>query len=78
MPNVSKLTWRCRRGMRELDVLLERYLNRQFSKASPEEQQQFAAFVDLPDDSLIEWLLQDVSPPEQWQSLVKQILSIHF
>jgi succinate dehydrogenase flavin-adding protein (antitoxin of CptAB toxin-antitoxin module) len=64
--------------MRELDVLLERYLERRFSNASPEEQALFETFVDLPDDPLIEWLLKNISPPAQWQPLVKQILSIHF
>jgi antitoxin CptB len=78
MSNVSKLKWRCRRGMRELDVLLERYLDRRFSNASPEEQALFEVFVDLPDDPLIEWLLKDISPPEQWQDLVVKIRAIHF
>lgn len=73
MQNVSKLKWRCRRSMRELDVLLERYLDRRFSNASTEEQALFEAFVDLPDDPLIEWLLKDISPPEQWQTLVAHI-----
>jgi antitoxin CptB len=78
MSNFSKLKWRCRRGMRELDVLLERYLDRRFSNASPEEQTLFKAFVDLPDDPLIEWLLKDVSPPQQWRDLVVKIRAIHF
>ena len=73
MSNLSKLKWRCRRGMRELDVLLERYLDRRFLNASSEEQVLFEAFVDLPDDPLIEWLLKDISPPPQWQSLVVNI-----
>jgi|WetSurMetagenome_2_1015567.scaffolds.fasta_scaffold327119_2 antitoxin CptB len=78
MLNISKLKWRSRRGMRELDVLLERYLNRRFSNAPDEEQTLFEAFVDLPDDPLIDWLLKDVSPPAKWQPLVQQILSITF
>lgn len=76
MSNFSKLKWRCRRGMRELDVLLERYLDRRFLNASPEEKALFEAFVDLPDDPLIEWLLKDISPPEQWRHLVIKIRAI--
>jgi antitoxin CptB len=78
MSNLSKLKWRCRRGMRELDVLLERYLDRRFLNASSEEQVLFEAFVDLPDDPLIEWLLKDISPPEQWQHLVANIRAIPY
>ena len=36
--------WRCRRGMRELDVLLERYRARTLSVRLGDEQQAFAAF----------------------------------
>lgn len=78
MQNISKLKWRCRRGMRELDVLLERYLDRRFSNATLEEQTLFEAFVDLPDDPLIEWLLKDISPPSEWQMLVSNIRSLPF
>ena len=30
----AKLSWRCKRGMRELDVLLERYLKEWFPLAT--------------------------------------------
>lgn len=78
MSNLSKLKWRCRRGMRELDVLLERYLDRYFSNAPSEEQTLFEAFVDLPDEPLIEWLLKDISPPKQWQVLVTNIRAVPY
>ena len=42
------LRWRCRRGMRELDVLLERYLRERYPSAPAAEQQAFAALLDLP------------------------------
>jgi antitoxin CptB len=30
---IGKLRWRCRRGMRELDVLLSRYLDEEYRTA---------------------------------------------
>jgi len=44
---LGRLRWRCRRGMRELDVLLMRYLERDWPQA---ESSQRAAFADL-----LEW-----------------------
>ena len=49
---LSRLKWRCRRGMRELDVLLERFLERQYSAASSEIQLAFARLLTLPDPEI--------------------------
>jgi antitoxin CptB len=49
---LSRLKWRCRRGMRELDVLLERFLERHYSAASTEIQTAFARLLTLPDPEI--------------------------
>ena len=49
---LSRLKWRCRRGMRELDVLLERFLERQYSTASTEIRTAFARLLSLPDPEI--------------------------
>jgi antitoxin CptB len=59
----SKLRWRCRRGTRELDVLLERYLRDRWPAASPGQRAAFAALLELPDPELAALLLgQTVTP----------------
>ncbi|PCH56700.1 MAG: succinate dehydrogenase assembly factor 2 family protein [Legionellales bacterium] len=52
----AALQWQCRRGMLELDVLLERYLQ-QFDALTELEQQQFAALLAHSDQDLFDWLL---------------------
>ncbi|MEE8281410.1 MAG: succinate dehydrogenase assembly factor 2 [Gammaproteobacteria bacterium] len=54
---LSRLKWRCRRGMRELDVLLERFLERQYSVASSEIQLAFARLLSLPDPEIFALIL---------------------
>jgi antitoxin CptB len=51
------LLWRCRRGMKELDVLLERYVRRRLPEAIPEERRTLARLLDLPDPLLADYLL---------------------
>ena len=51
--NPAALRWRCRRGMRELDVLLERYLAERWPAAGLEEQQAFADLLELTDPDLV-------------------------
>ena len=58
----SKLRWRCRRGMKELDVVLLNYLEHHYDMASPEEQRIFAELLDLPDPQLYAYLLDREIP----------------
>ncbi len=62
----AKLRWRCRRGMKELDLLLTRWLERQYPGASATQRAQFEALLALPDPELAAWLVggQPVDPPE--------------
>lgn len=61
---LARLKWRCRRGMRELDVLLQRYLERRYASASQEEQQAFEALLDLPDPQLFAYVLKREQPAD--------------
>jgi antitoxin CptB len=51
-PESARLRWRCRRGLRELDVLLERYLGERWPVAAPAEQAAFVRLLELPDPDL--------------------------
>jgi antitoxin CptB len=48
----KRLRWRCRRGMRELDVLLERYVAEVWPVAGEAERRSFAALLEWPDPEL--------------------------
>ena len=62
--DVARLRWRCRRGMRELDVMLTRYLDRVWDRASPAERDAFAQLVDLQDPDLFGYLVGRHVPDE--------------
>ena len=55
MSDISRLRWLCRRGMKELDVVLSRYLELNYGLASPGDQQIFRTLQSnstLVDDNL--------------------------
>ena len=54
--NRAKLAWRCRRGMRELDVVLMRYLERDFDAAEAAEQASFELLLSLQDPDIYDLL----------------------
>ena len=60
----GRLRWRCRRGMKELDVLLERFARRALAQASPADCQVFARVLELPDPLLAGYLLGGETPAE--------------
>jgi antitoxin CptB len=60
----NRLRWRCRRGLRELDLLLERYLARDWPAAAPERRAAFAALLELPDPELAALCLGGDAPPD--------------
>lgn len=62
--NLKRLRWRCRRGMRELDVLLGRWLDREWPAASESQRGVFLRLLDCEDDKLWRWFLGNETPPD--------------
>jgi antitoxin CptB len=70
---LRKLEWRCRRGMKELDILLLRYLHRHLATA-PLERALFAEFLELPDPIIARYLIAgDIPENERYVSLCRAL-----
>ena len=54
----ARLRWQCRRGMRELDVLLTGYLTEHYPQGTVEEKRGFEQLLTLSDPELIGYLLK--------------------
>ena len=61
----NRLAWQCRRGMRELDELLNRFLVQRFSSLDRPEQETFIRLLDYPDDVLLELLMGRMAPADK-------------
>ena len=73
----SRLRWRCRRGMRELDQMLGRYLERDWRQSSPAQREVFLGLLDMQDDKLWHLLMgHERSDDAQFQALVDHIRSL--
>ncbi len=51
----GRLRWRCRRGMLELDLVLERFLGENYTELTAQQRMEFDVLLDLPDQEL--WAL---------------------
>ena len=54
---MKKLAWRCRRGTKELDVLMQRFLNDYYQTANVELQQAFERMLDMQDPELYDLIV---------------------
>ena len=68
----SRLRWRCRRGVRELDVLLERFLDARLADAR-DARADCERLLEQPDPLLIEWLILGAPPPYELEDIVERI-----
>ncbi len=58
----DRILWRCRRGMKELDLLLERFAREHYEDAPANRKRAFERLLDLPDPVLVALLLGPPAP----------------
>jgi antitoxin CptB len=72
-PDAGRLRWRCRRGMKELDILLTRYMDERFCAAPADEQDAFRGLLEIQDPVIYAYCLGSERPPEHLTVLIERI-----
>ena len=73
--DVERLRWQCRRGMLELDYLLEEFLDEQFPSFTPGEQAEFVRLLGEADQDLQRWLVLGITPADAgFAGLIEKLL----
>jgi len=62
---IGRLRWRGRRGMKELDDLLARYLDRHLVNADEDAVRVLEHLLDCQDTELLDWLLGRTEPRDK-------------
>lgn len=71
---LRRLRWKCRRGMRELDQMFDRYLNRSWRQAPTAERQVFLRLLQVEDDRLWHWFMgHEAASDSKLDALVQRI-----
>jgi antitoxin CptB len=60
MNRLAKLKWQCKRGIKELDLLLQRYMETGYLTADDEETALFIKLLELEDDELLAVLMGEL------------------
>ena len=74
--HLSRLKWRCRRGMRELDVMLSRYFDDEYPASDPEHKEAFEILLTLQDPEILDLLTGRVIAEDRGlQHVVQRLLT---
>ncbi len=74
---LRRLRWRCRRGMRELDQLLLRWLEREWDGADATARAAFERLLDVEDDRLWRWCTgKEAIGEKELRGLVEHVLAL--
>lgn len=71
-----RLRWQCRRGLKELDVIFEPYMEEHYRDASISDQQVFRRILAEEDVDLLAWFMQYAEPDDaEYRQLITTILA---
>jgi antitoxin CptB len=63
---LSRLKWRCRRGLLENDLFIARFFERHESRLTVGQAKAMESLMDLPDNDLLDILLCRKEPEPEW------------
>ena len=63
----GRLKWAIRRGMLELDLILEGFVKRHYDSLSPTDKEQFIDLLSCEDNKLQQWLVKHEKPSEEFK-----------
>jgi antitoxin CptB len=76
--DIGRMRWRCRRGTRELDRLLDWWLCERFPHEDASGRAAFDALLDSPDPDLWNWLTGQENPTDiRFARIVDEIRAQH-
>lgn len=64
LPDARRLRWQCRRGLLELDVLFEAFLDNQYNTLDDVGKQAFVELLRQPDPLLQRWVMGFEAPAD--------------
>ena len=77
MLDPKQLVWRCRRGVRELDVLLDKYLSSNYLELNNTEKQAFERLLEVQDPIIMDLLFGKSDPDDNGIfNIIKQLREI--
>ena len=75
--NSKELRWKCRKGIRELDILLEKYLNNALDKSSDVEKKLFEEIIEWDTYILLNAILGKSQYNNKYKIIIEKLSKLH-
>ena len=73
---LERIRWQCRRGMLELDLVLNRFVEQDLAGLAPAELETFRQLLEEPDPRLLAWVMGQETAPAPYAALVQRLSRI--
>jgi antitoxin CptB len=70
---MDRIRWQCRRGLLEMDLILQRFLAEDFESLNPEELNLFKELLGEVDTVLLAWVMGQVEAPKRYDALIRRL-----
>ena len=71
MGDLDRIRWRCRRGLLELDLVLEAFLERGYGRLDAGQRGLFNELLEQPDNDLLDLALGRSEPEPRYRAVVE-------
>ena len=72
MKEFERARWRCRRGLLELDIVLQRFMDQYYTQLDKSGLEQFERLLALPDNDLWDLITaRQINTDDQWQQVLE-------
>lgn len=74
---ISRVIWKCRKGIREIDILLSRYTEKVYPTLDKKQQDMYVEFIDLDTYEILDMLVNNKSCDKKYQKIVEALKSFN-
>ncbi len=73
MGDMDRIRWQCRRGLLEMDLILQRFLAEDFDSLTPGELNLFKELLGEVDTVLLAWVMGQEEAPKRYDALIRRL-----
>ena len=73
----SQVKWKCRKGLRELDILLSKYFEEKYSHLTDEDKLVFLEFIELDTYTILDMLTNKTTEDVKYKNILLALKSLN-
>ena len=73
----SQVKWKCRKGLRELDILLSKYFEEKYPYLTDEEKLVFLEFIELDTYAILDMLTNKATEDVKYKNILLALKSLN-